>query len=119
MLDLLKDLARCWRWPETSSPYTLTADLPFNEAGLLKLNCDKALAQLRWTATLRYEECVQLVGDWYHSYDRGAERRGDAQALYARTVADIERYEALAWQRGLRWSGDAPSPLETAILKAA
>jgi CDP-glucose 4,6-dehydratase len=119
VLELLKDLARRWRWPEGSSPCTITADLPFNEAGLLKLNCDKALAQLRWKATLQYDECVQLVGDWYHSYYRGPERHGDAALLHARTLADIHRYEELACERGLSWSA-APGPaVETPLRKAA
>ncbi|WP_234413877.1 CDP-glucose 4,6-dehydratase [Ideonella sp. A 288] len=100
VLELLQDLGRCWGHDDPSSLYTVTEDRPFNEAGLLKLNCDKALAQLRWQATLRYDECVRLVGDWYHAYYRGP-RGTDMAALTAQHIA---RYEALAAERGLAWA---------------
>ena len=103
VLDLLQDLARCWQLDDPAQTYTVTADPPFNEAGLLKLNCDKALAQLRWQATLRYGDCVDLVGRWYHAYYRGGSA-GDMKAL---TLQHIARYEQLAGERGLAWAASA------------
>jgi CDP-glucose 4,6-dehydratase len=70
---------------------------PFHEAGLLKLNCDKALMALRWTPTLTYRECITMTGDWYRGVLRdGAEAR-------AMTLSQIARYEELAAERGLPW----------------
>ena len=118
MLELLQDLSRRWQWPAHTLPYTVTADLPFNEAGLLKLNCDKALAQLRWNATLKYEECVELVGDWYHSYYRQNGSNGTPD-LQARTLQDIARYEQLAGERGLRWAPARATAPASPLLQAA
>ena len=118
VLDLLNDLARRWRWPAGVSPYTLTADLPFNESSLLKLNCDKAQARLSWTATLQYDECVALVGDWYrHFYQEG--QGSPCHALHARTLVDIETFEARARSRQLRWAGSTAAAGPAALRQAA
>ena len=39
--------------------------IPFHEAGLLKLNCDKALSILKWKATLEYYDTVRFTNEWY------------------------------------------------------
>ena len=79
----------------------MTADIPFHEAGLLKLNCDKALLNLRWEPTLLYEECVELTGGWYRDVLKGG---ADAQVL---TTDHVARYVELAQRRGRAWSGAA------------
>lgn len=38
------------------------------EAGLLKLNCDKALFDLRWAPTLSFEQTIKLTIEWYRTY---------------------------------------------------
>lgn len=38
------------------------------EAGLLKLNCDKALSRLDWRAILSFDETIQFTADWYKDY---------------------------------------------------
>lgn len=71
----------------------------FAEAGLLKLSCDKALAQLGWRAVLDFDRTARLTGSWYADHYRqpGADMR-------ARTLAQIAEYTALARQQGLRWA---------------
>lgn len=39
-----------------------------NEAGLLQLNCDKALRIMGWKATLNFSETAKWTADWYRSY---------------------------------------------------
>lgn len=39
-----------------------------NEAGLLKLNCDKALHVLSWKATLNFKETAEWTAGWYLNY---------------------------------------------------
>ena len=34
----------------------------FHEAGLLKLNCDKALKDLNWLPTMQFEETIKKNG---------------------------------------------------------
>ena len=38
------------------------------EAGLLKLNCDKALNLLNWKPTLNFSQTVKFTIDWYKSF---------------------------------------------------
>jgi CDP-glucose 4,6-dehydratase len=101
VVELLGDLAQLWGLPSAADAFEIVAQVPFHEAGLLKLNCDKALLALRWTPTLCYEECVAMTGDWYR---RVLREGADARAL---TLEQIGRYEALAAERHRRWRGAA------------
>ncbi|MBW4021746.1 MAG: CDP-glucose 4,6-dehydratase [Proteobacteria bacterium] len=97
VVELLDDLARRWGFSSSAEAYDIVERRPFHEAGLLKLNCDKALLALRWTPTLTYGECIAMTGDWY----RGVLRDGaDARAL---TLAQIAQYETAAVARGAGW----------------
>ena len=76
----------------------VTDEIPFHEAGLLKLNCDKALFHLGWHACLYYSECVQFIGDWYGKYYAGS------TDMLEETQSQIARYEDFASSRGISWS---------------
>jgi len=39
-----------------------------HEAGLLKLNCDKAFQKLKWLPKLNFENTVEFTADWYSSH---------------------------------------------------
>lgn len=98
VIDLLGDLGRVWGFSDDQSSYEITGNIPFHEAGLLKLNCDKALLRLRWQPTLDYQECMRFTGGWYRDVVRD---RGDAVQATAR---DLAEYERLAAERGLVWA---------------
>ena len=94
--ELISELERTWKGHGVrcnGGPSDLKA-----EAGLLKLNCDKALQRLQWKATLSFEEGVRMTGEWYREYYD--------QHAAMREVADrqIERYVALARERGRVWA---------------
>ena len=38
------------------------------EAGLLQLNCKKAMKELNWKSTLTTEEMALWTSNWYHTY---------------------------------------------------
>lgn len=97
VIELLSDLAAHWG-PLASEPYVVTGDVPFHEAGLLKLSCDKALLEMRWQPTLTYSECVGMTGDWYR---RVLREQGD---VFAITAEQIRTYETLAVQRDCVWT---------------
>ena len=78
--------------------YEVTDNIPFHEAGLLKLNCDKALFHLGWEANLSYQECVDFVGSWYREYYNGE------AAMSEFTIDQIRTYQELAVSRGLKWT---------------
>ena len=52
--DLLDDLFVFWSGDQKNKGYQVINEIPFDEAGLLKLNCDKALFHLNWKSVLKY-----------------------------------------------------------------
>jgi CDP-glucose 4,6-dehydratase len=98
VVQLLEDLGRHWGFPSVDRAYSITADIPFHEAGLLKLNCDKALFHLKWEPTLEYAETVKLVGDWYGGFYR------DRADMYALTESQIAAYVQRAGERSRIWT---------------
>jgi CDP-glucose 4,6-dehydratase len=93
VLDLLETLASIWGYADPKSAYRITGDVPFHEARLLKLNCDKASSRLHWRATLDYESTVRMTGEWYKAHRSGA----DMYAYTARQLGVyVERGRALA-----------------------
>lgn len=98
VIDVLTDLARLWGFAEPCDAYRITSNVPFHEAGWLKLNCDKALFRLRWEPNLDYAEALRLVVDWYRAHGRKTDD------LYAVTLQQITEYEELAASRQRVWA---------------
>ena len=98
VLELLSDLSKYWHFERPEDTYRVTANIPFHEAGLLKLNCDKALFHLKWEASLLYTECVRFVSEWYYSFYR------EEKNMYEVTLQQIGDYERLAEERAIAWS---------------
>ena len=84
VFQLVQDLAELWGLDRNTAA-RLTGNVPFEEATLLKLNCDKALAYLDWHSTLHYEECVHFIADWYKAFYTDAN-----VDMYSLTTAQIE-----------------------------
>jgi CDP-glucose 4,6-dehydratase len=69
------------------------------EAGLLKLNCDKALALLQWRATLDFGETARMTAEWYrHFYEN------NGTSMLDTTYSQIEDYVARAQERKIAWA---------------
>jgi CDP-glucose 4,6-dehydratase len=100
VVELLADLHETWDDAASVEPYRVTGNVPFHEAGLLKLNCDKALFFLRWESNLAYPETIRLIGRWYNDFYR---ENGD---MYAVTMEQLTEYEGLARQRQRIWARD-------------
>lgn len=95
---LLKDLSTYFHFADSNDAYTVTDNIPFHEAGLLKLNCDKATFFLNWHATLTYMETVRFTSEWYYSFYRQQINMLD------RTLGQIEEYEKIATERASSWT---------------
>lgn len=96
--DLTKDLAKEWGLnPEKA--VKITGNIPFQEATLLKLNCDKALAYLNWHSTLHYPQCVRSIAEWYKSYyvDK-------CEEMFEFTSRQIDYYMQEAMKENLIWA---------------
>jgi CDP-glucose 4,6-dehydratase len=98
VVKLLEDLSKYWNFNSVSDAFAVTDSIPFHEAGLLKLNCDKALSLLKWQATLQYQETIKFTSKWYYSY-----YKGDTDMMQ-KTIQQIGEYENIAKSRLLKWT---------------
>lgn len=98
VLGLLEDLSQHWGFSRSNDAYSVTDNIPFHEAGLLKLNCDKALFHLRWEPTLDYNETVSFIASWYTTFYKG---EGEIASL---TREQLNSYGAIAKQRNRVWT---------------
>lgn len=88
------------RWPGFAWTTGTAKGESKKESGLLKLCCDRALAELDWKATMDIEETLDFTALWYARYYSG--KGGMAEF----TREQIEEYERMAAERGLRWAID-------------
>lgn len=95
---LLKDLSQYWDFTDSKEAYSVTDNIPFNESGLLKLNCDKALFYLKWQATLDYQETIRFTSEWYYDFYKSN------VDVYAKTIGQIVEYEQAAHNKGFEWT---------------
>lgn len=98
VIDLIRDLGNSWNYDHDHEIFKITANIPFYESGLLKLNCDKALAYLKWQSTLEYKDTIRFTGEWYYSYYKS---KAD---MLEKTLTQIEEYQSLAIMSGLQWT---------------
>ena len=95
--ELIDEMAKYWdhvRWNDISQ-----SQGHFHEAGLLKLNCDKALYDLHWRPTLQFSETVKMTVEWYKRYYQNSN-----QSMYDFTVSQIDEYTELAKVQDISWS---------------
>lgn len=97
VLQLVRDIAAKWGI-NPDEAVRVTGHIPFAEAKLLKLNCDKALAFLQWHSTLAYEQTVDLITEWYSAYYHGCED------MFALTEKQIRRYVRAAEEQMIAWT---------------
>lgn len=97
VVQLLVDLAHAWGHRNPLFSYEIVDNVPFHEAGLLKLNCDKALLMLGWEPNLSYRECVEMTGEWYRRV-----LKEHASGLNV-TTEQIREYQAIARERKRTW----------------
>ncbi|VAW71396.1 CDP-glucose 4,6-dehydratase [hydrothermal vent metagenome] len=95
--ELIDEMCKYWtkvRWNDVSSSQTHV-----HEAGLLKLNCDKALADLDWMPSLKFKDTVRMTVQWYKAY---YEEKLDS--MHQVTFDQITEYTRLARDKGVMWA---------------
>lgn len=95
--DLVQALQTFW----PGFRFELNTDAGPRECNLLKLCCDKALAELGWRASLDFGQTVTLTADWYREFYQGGGRDGSMRDF---TIAQIKSYVQAAQKAGLPWS---------------
>jgi CDP-glucose 4,6-dehydratase len=101
VLALASDLAE-YMQPNAAEPVKVTDNIPFHEAGLLKLNCDKALGYLQWHAVLEYEKMIEFIGDWYAAFYS----KEVGSKMLEITLEQIKIYEQEAKKLSLKWANN-------------
>lgn len=96
--QLLEDLSLYWNFKQTNEAFSVTDNIPFHEAGLLKLNCDKALFHLKWQATMQYAQTIKFTSEWYYDFYH------NISDIYKKTIDQISKYEALAKESNQSWT---------------
>lgn len=96
--DILEDLSQYWHFSDASEAYKVTGDIKFHEAGLLKLNCDKALFHLKWTASLDYLKLIEFISLWYYNFYHSDKN------MYDYSMVQINEYETIARSKDITWS---------------
>lgn len=98
---LVQTLAKLWG---AGARFKEQQEQQSHEAGLLRLNCDRALLRLQWRATLDFHETINFTGKWYSHFQNN---QPDKQALQQYTVKQIEEYCKLANDRTVAWASNA------------
>lgn len=96
--QLLHDLSTYWNFDNVSDAYQVTDNIPFHEAGLLKLNCDKALFHMKWEANLEYRDCIRYVSEWYYNFYK------EDMDVFDFTVEQIKQYQQHAQDHQRYWA---------------
>jgi len=94
---LIDEMSNYWEqvsWKDTSSSKN-----NFHEAGLLKLNCDKALHDLNWRSTLSFEQTVKMTVEWYKYYYQKPNH-----STYDFTVQQIANFVDTANSKSILWA---------------
>jgi len=95
--QLLEDLSKYWHFEDVNDAFTVTDDIPFHEAGLLKLNCDKPLFFMNWQANLEYQEVIKFTSEWYYDFYKSD------QNMFDKTVSQINEYKDIAYKKKISW----------------
>jgi len=96
VLELVQNMSIHWdqvKWKDISG----AKEGPY-ESGLLKLNCDKALALLRWNAVMGFDDTVKMTAEWYKAYYM------KDQKIKEVTNLQINAYILAAKDAGLDWA---------------
>jgi CDP-glucose 4,6-dehydratase len=88
--EILEDMSKYWDFKDSGEAYQVTGEIKFHEAGLLKLNCDKALYHLKWQSALDYSKLIEFTSLWYFKFYFSDED------MYNYTQTQIMEYEAFA-----------------------
>jgi len=96
---LLKAISGLWQFNTTEEHFAIESNSSFHEAGLLKLNCDKALFYLQWKPVLNFVDTARFTGEWYNRF-----YNQKAAGMYDYTVQQIHEYESFASKKELAWT---------------
>jgi len=99
VLGLLEKLALVWREQVLPEFVQFEPQDSFHEAGLLKLNCDKAQHLLDWFPTLDIDQTIEFTGEWYVEFNKAT-----SVDMIEYTNMQINEFQKRAIGRGFQWA---------------
>jgi CDP-glucose 4,6-dehydratase len=94
---LIDEMSKHWdqiKWNDVSG-----SKVHVHEAGLLKLNCDKALFDLEWHSALQFKDTVKMTVEWYKKYYQDPDK-----SMTNFTISQIEAYTKSAKLNNISWA---------------
>tara|TARA_A100001015_G_scaffold316612_1_gene431388 strand:+ start:672 stop:1775 length:1104 start_codon:yes stop_codon:yes gene_type:complete len=95
--ELINEMSKYWnniKWNDVS-----TSQKHVHEAGLLKLNCDKALLDLNWKSSLNFQETVKMTVKWYKEF-----YQKKPQSMRDFSIKQIQKYTMIANKNNTSWA---------------
>jgi CDP-glucose 4,6-dehydratase len=95
VLDLVRYMAMHWPgvvWENRSE----LVNEPY-ESGLLGLNCDKSLHQLKWHAVMNFEDTVRMTAEWYRNYYSQPDEISRTTSIQIDSYLNLARENKLGW----------------------
>ncbi len=99
VLQIIEAIANKWSFKKDHQHVIVEDEPGFHESGLLKLNCDKALHQLKWKPVLSFNEAADYTALWYDKF-----YHSPGSDLYEFTYSQIDSYTAAAKKIKLEWT---------------
>jgi len=96
--ETMEDLGEYWGFEDLSKAYRIAGTRRFHEAGLLKLNCDKALLYLQWQPALSYKKLIEFTGSWYFNFYKSQKN------MFDYTLSQIDEYEQIGSIKEIHWA---------------
>tara|TARA_A100001015_G_scaffold310052_1_gene410646 strand:+ start:2377 stop:3456 length:1080 start_codon:yes stop_codon:yes gene_type:complete len=93
VLDLVKEMSN--HWPNVSWTVNEPLKKTKYESQLLKLNCDKALAKLKWKSTMTFSETVKMTAEWYKTFYQSPDKTLNYSLM------QIKEYQKLLTERSI------------------
>ena len=100
VLELLQSVSQYWKSVKLKEHFEIEQSKAFHEAGLLKLNCDKALFYLQWKPVLDFEATARLTGEWYNYFYN----THDSAEISEYTMYQIDAYVDAARKKSIAWT---------------
>ena len=96
---LIDEMAKYWdqiKWNDISNN-----EGHVHEAGLLKLNCDKSLHDLKWHSSLMFTDTVKMTVEWYKQFYKNKNL-----PMFDFSINQIESYIKIAKLNNINWASD-------------
>ena len=94
VMQVVSKLSKQWRFSDWSIKDEKNK---VHEAGLLRLNCSKALNRLDWESTLNFSQTINFTNEWYKNFYEGNTNMQE----FSRN--QIEKYIDTVNSKGKKW----------------